>query len=488
MKGDLKKYLGIFLPLILIIAAPLALRDDEVVGAKDGDLRLDIISPHNEAIRREFGDAFSKWHEENYGKTVYINWLSPGGTSEIKRVLDSAFENAVKQGNEGVGIDLFFGGGVYDFSLQAEEGRFVPLEIFEEQPELFSDEVIPATQSGETYYPEDKVWLGVCLSSFGICYNLDSLARKGLSPPRTWSDLGDPRYRRGLALADPTKSGSAAKAFEMLVQQQIHEELATGKSREQACEDGWRAGMNLIQRIGANARYFTDSASKVPHDVAQGDAVAGMCIDFYGRSYNESLRREDGSSRIEFVSPVGGTSISVDPVAILKGAPHADLAQRFVRFLYTVEGQMLWNARPGAEFGPRKNALRRLPIRRDLYRQPYLEQMVDAEVMPYEAAGEFQYDPSLTGRHFSPLRLIIRAMCIDSHEEMKEAWEALVEADFPQEATEAFFNVEPVAYSEAIEVVRKTMKSKDNTAIMRMNNRLGRHFRENYQKAVELTR
>lgn len=488
MKGDWKKYLGVFLPMAAVIAAPMILRDDETVGASQANLRLEIITPHNEAIRREFGDAFSNWYEKQHGESVYLNWRTPGGTSEIKRVLDSAFKSAGKQGKEGIGLDLFFGGGVYDFSLQAAEGRFQRLDIFEQQPELFNSGIIPAKQSGEDYYPPDRDWLGVCLSSFGICYNLDSLVRRNLDPPKSWSDLSDPAYRQGIALADPTKSGSVAKAFEMLVQQQIHLELKAGKSREEACEIGWRNGMNLIQKIGANARYFTDDASKVPHDVAQGDAVAGMCIDFYGRSYNETLKKADGRSRIEFVSPVGGTSISVDPVAILKGAPHEELAQEFVRFLYTKKGQMLWNARPGDPLGPRSRALRRLPIRRDLYQEPYLSQMIDADVLPYEMADEFVYDASLTGSRFSALRLIIRVMCIDAHEEMKDAWEALIAAEFPKEASEKFFDVSPVGYQEALTKVRATMKSDDNVAVMRMTNELGKHFRENYEKAERLAK
>ncbi|MDG1071646.1 MAG: ABC transporter substrate-binding protein, partial [Akkermansiaceae bacterium] len=265
MRGNWKKYLGVFVPMAVVIAAPMILRDDETVGADAADLRLEVITPHNEAIRREFGDAFSKWYEAQTGKSVYVNWRQPGGTSEIKRVLDSAFTTAEANGREGIGLDVFMGGGVYDFSLQAREGRFQPLDIFEKQAELFESGVIPTKQSGENYYPPNKDWLGVCLSSFGICYNLDSLERLGMKAPTGWSDLGDPSYQKGIALADPTKSGSVAKAFEMLVQQHIHQELKAGKSREKACEEGWRKGMNLIQRIGANARYFTDGASKVPH-------------------------------------------------------------------------------------------------------------------------------------------------------------------------------------------------------------------------------
>ena len=78
MRGNWKKYLGVFVPMAVVIAAPMILRDDETVGAGAADLRLEVITPHNEAIRREFGDAFSKWYEKQTGKSVYVNWRQPG--------------------------------------------------------------------------------------------------------------------------------------------------------------------------------------------------------------------------------------------------------------------------------------------------------------------------------------------------------------------------------------------------------------------------
>ena len=474
MTTSWKKYLGVLVPLAAVVAAPLLLRDTEVEGAAPSELRLEIITPHNELIRREFGEAFAKWYQEKEGKSVYVNWRSPGGTSEIKRVLDTVFTAAEERGKEGVGIDLFFGGGVYDFSKQAKLERFAPL------PEKVFQYDILQTLSGETFYNSEKTWVGVCLSSFGICYNLDSLERRKLSPPRSWSDLGQPEYARGIALADPTKSGSVAKIFEMIVQEQMHQ----GGTRE----EGWVRGLNLIQRITANARYFTDASSKVPYDVAQGNSVAGMCIDFYGRNYNEGLKDEAGRSRLEFVTPIGGSSISVDPVAILRGAPHPEIAADFVSFLFTEQGQMLWNARPGAEFGPRQRALRRLPIRRDLYQEPYLSTMTDKEAMPYETADRFIYQRELTGHLFTPLRNIIRVMCIDSHEEMKAAWAALIKADFPAEALTVFYDVSPVNYELAGTEIRQTLKSGNKVDVVKMANRLGRHFRKNYQQVERMCR
>ena len=62
-------------------------------------------------------------------------------------------------------------------------------------------------------------------------------------------------------------------------------------SYQDAIEQGWIDGVRLMQRIGANARYFTDTSTKIPVDVSMGNAAAGLAIDFYGRyqSPDESI-------------------------------------------------------------------------------------------------------------------------------------------------------------------------------------------------------
>ncbi|MBK1831040.1 extracellular solute-binding protein [Verrucomicrobiaceae bacterium R5-34] len=485
------------LALVICVATPLLMSRKAGTGkitAENADRRITIITPHNETIRREFGEAFQAWWQEEHGETVYVNWLTPGGTSEIRKILDGRFAAAKKTGDTGVEIDIFFGGGDYEFRIQAEKDRFAKLDVFESHPEWFGEDALPQTFSGEIYYAEDHSWVGVCLSRFGICYNVDALRRRGLEPPETWEDLGDPKYFGGIALSDPNKSGSVARAFEMLIQQQMHEAAATAKvapgetpDRFQArvLNDGWDRGINLIQKIGANARYFTDSSTKIPHDVASGDAAAGMCVDFYGRTYEQMLMKEDGSSRLHWISPKGGTSMSVDPVAVLKGAPDPELAQAFVEFLVSEQGQVLWNARPGSPIGPRHHALRRMPVRRDVYTAENLQHFTDQE-NPYEMTGGFVYDRALTGKGFKALQFVIRVLCLDAHEELKEAWVKLTDAGMPERATKIFSDTTLVSYQNTMGDLRRQLSDGTKVETARMAVRLGKLFRKNYELAGEL--
>lgn len=483
------------LALLLLLAIPFLLRPPRE-SADKGRSVLVIISPHNEAVQFEFENAFRQWYKKNTGRDVDIDWRNLGGTSEIARYLDGSFQAADKAGLPGIGIDLFFGGGEYDHTRQGDKNHTVPCGVRERHPEWLNNAVIPDSFSGETFYDRDDRWYGCCLSGFGICYNEDSLENCGiLSPPAQWDDLADYRYFEHIALADPTKSGSINKAFEMLIQQQMISQLKTGgktagDAQKADLAEGWRCAFALIRRIGANARYFTDSAGKVTVDVAQGNAAAGMCIDFYGRFESETVERNESSERMKYVMPEGGSSISVDPISMLRGAPNRALAEQFIDFCLSVEGQLLWNTRIGRPGGPVRYSLRRLPIRRDLYSEKYLENMSDPEALPYENAGKFTYQAGWTFPFFNIIRDLIKTMCIDPHTELLCAWEAINEAGGPAACPQAiavFSALPPGAeYGPALEKSAEAITGKIEEA--RLMREWTIFFRDKYRKAAGLAK
>ncbi len=515
----------------LMTALPFLFRRPAAAGQwREGDPVLVVVTPHNEAIRQEFGQAFSAWHAQRFGRPVKVDWRAIGGTTEIMRflaseyigsmrawwerqgrawpaagaswMLDRSFDPARPPADADAGewarrrdlflafrtndspdaatarIDLFFGGGVYDQETAQRQGLTVPPWPEDAVPEgLFADaagrELIPVGNSGEIW--RGRAFFGTVLSTFGICYNPDRLRDLGIAtPPRAWSDLADPRYFGQVGITDPTKSGSVAKAFEMMIQQTCRESVRDAGFREadvaawesaiaaarlpagalppgvpsayqEAIARGWVNGINRVRLIGANARYFTDSAGKVPIDVGMGAAAAGIAIDFYGRFQAEYTRSADGTPRMVFVTPAGGSSVSADPISLLRGAANRELAVRFIRFCLGTEGQRLWNYRSGEPGGPVRYALRRLPIRRDFYpgedrafetaarehARHASDDLADPAVNPYRVAGAFTYQPRWTGAHFGIQRDLVRALCLDSGEELRAAWKRILEAGGP---------------------------------------------------------
>ncbi|MBB5349928.1 ABC-type Fe3+ transport system substrate-binding protein [Haloferula luteola] len=475
----IRRILPILVLLAVIVAAPLLLRrDTEVALSEEGADRLVVVTPHNESIRREFGEAFAAHWKAKTGRPLFIDWRSPAGGGEILRVLDAAFSAAKDLGKEGTEYDIFFGGGEKDFRKQADLGRLAKLEVFSRHPEWFADTAVPAEFTGQTFYDADHRWVGVCVSQFGILYNTDALAWIDVAPPTRWDDLRDPAYFGRLALADPTMSSSVMQSFEMMIQEQMQKVLREQGDSPEARQKGWENGMMLILNMGANARYFSDSSSKIPHDVALGDAAAGTTIDFYGRTMEEIVAH-DGHSRLKWIAPSGGTPVSVDPVGVFRGAPHGEVAQEFVEFCLSEAGQVLWNQRAGSPGGPQAQALRRLPVRRDLYTPDRLQRFSDPDAMPFERAGEFVYQPELTGAAFNALRIIIKSMCIAPHEELKRAWEARVVKGGEEPAS--LFVLGEIRYETVMKEWVPLVKGGDKIAISRKTTDLSRHFKEQYE-------
>jgi ABC-type glycerol-3-phosphate transport system substrate-binding protein len=321
------------------------------------------------------------------------------------------------------------------------------------------------------------------------------MAALGVPEPSSFPDLANPKFLGTVALADPSKSGSAAKAFEMIVQQQMAERLAAleteGASKAErdarAPREGWQSAMRLIRRIGANARYFTDSAAKIPLDVAAGDAAVGTCIDFYGRFQSESAA-PGGRSRMGFVMPRGGTSVGSDPIGLLRGAPHRELAYEFLDFVLSEAGQKIWNFKVGTPGGPERYALRRLPILPSLYAPAYAPLRSDPEERPYEQARSFTYRPAWTGPLFRVLAFLVRVMCVDTEDDLKAAYRALVERGFPPAATAAFDDVADVDYAAATGHVRAALASPDPRAEAVLANDLVTRLRARYRRVVALAR
>jgi ABC-type Fe3+ transport system substrate-binding protein len=527
----------LLIALLGVLVGPVLLRPKGAGLLHSDELSVVIITPHNESIRSEFGRAFEAWYLAKHGRRVHVDWRIPGGSSEITRYVDAEFIGAFQnywentlhrpwskvvetgfsnrkvelppdpakdteeqqarrtflESTVGCKLDLFFGGGAYDFQQASGKGQLVDCGILKTHPKLFGDGPgkIPKVVSGEPYWDPKGRWVGTVVSSFGICYNPEALQRLGITtPPRRWADLAAPAYFRAVALANPTQSSSVNRTFEMLIQQQILETIGNRKlspdEEKAAVREGWARGMRLLMKIGANARYFTDSSGKIPLDVEAGEAAAGMTIDFYGRFQSEAVRRPDGTSRLQYVNAEGGTSYGVDPIGLYRGAPHPELAREFIAFVLSPEAQKLWNWKVGTPGGPTHYALRRLPVLPALYAPEFQSLRSDPEVNPYELARTFAYHDQWTAPLFRQIAFLFRVMCIDSHEELQDAWSALQAAQFPADAMQVFEDVSAVDYAAANGTVREALG--DRIREVRLARELADHFRAQYAEAARMAR
>jgi ABC-type Fe3+ transport system substrate-binding protein len=440
----------VLVAFLFIVGTPLAIRFASERPGDDADdrasaARLIIVTPHVQQITTEFDELFARWHMDKYGSPVRLEVRRPGGTSEILKILEAQFTAAARNGKISVDpsgevvvergsidFDLMFGGGSYDHGRLKSGVRTrlpgsdadvtVPMSI----PAGFASEQLDTwfgtNEIGSGYlYDPDQFWIGTALSSFGIVYNREILAELGLSEPTTFEDLCDPRLAGWIALSDPRQSGSMTTSLDAILNFY-----------------GWDKGWRILMGMSANARSYTNMSTKPPIDVAQGEAAAGLAIDFYGRSQAQAVARPGESadeSRVGFSDPAGAVYIDADPASIMRGCAQPELAQRFIEFCLTEEAQALWQFHAtntetgrtnppgwdGQPMGPKAYELRRMPVRRSMY-ENHLSLFVD-HVTPFEVASRV---PSKGWR--SAIPVLMGAFGIDTGSEQREAWRAIKNA------------------------------------------------------------
>ena len=508
--------------LALIVGVPFLLKPGTERGAAapEGSRTLILVTPHVQQIRNEFAEAFDRWHRREHGEPVRIDWRTPGGTSEIIKQLQAQYAAAVKAGQyeiapDGtvampagtIGFDAMFGGGSYDHGRLKSAGPVIERDGSEgpvrislpmsepagidpaELERLFGPNSIGAQ---ELYDPE-QYWIGTALSSFGIVYNRDVFAKLGLDEPNGFEDLCDPALAGWIALADPRQSGSITTTFDSILS-----------------NFGWERGWRTLREMCANPRDFTNSSTKPPLDVSQGEAAAGLAIDFYGRGQAQSIvapGQDPASARVGYVDPAGSVYIDADPISILRGGPDGELARRFVRFCLTEEAQALWQfhagdadnpkAPDGTPMGPRASELRRLPVLRTMYER-YADEMID-RVDPFELAS----DTTPAGWR-SSIGVMMGAFAIDVADAQRDAWRALNAARSDPGFDRARLDeMERLFYAwpehempdgsrlpfdpENYRTIRNSWRDPANPDWQRLSEiRYTRFFRENYRRIVEL--
>ena len=400
----------------------------DAVTAQD---KLVIISPHWEGIQTEFSRAFKEWYENKVGRQVNLDWIDSGGTSSNFRFIESEFQRVP----EGIGLDLFFGGGTDNYLKLADRGLLIPYKLPTEQLHR-----IPQELFGIPVYDSEYQWYGTALSSFGIMYNEDLRQRLGLPEVKTWKDLTRPELIGRVGAADPRESGSAHMMYEIILQGY-----------------GWEKGFALITQLGANVRMFPAASSRIPRDVTSGQIIYGMAIDFY--AYGEIA--VVGADAIGYIVPPDAAVVGPDSIAILKGAPNLETAQQFIEFVLSDEGQKLWMLPNTDPEGPKEFELNRYSVIPLLYDELGKRCVVSN---PFQLnLTPIRYDAEKGGKRWDIVSDLIGALVIDPHKDLVDAWKTINKSrDVEKQEAAIRKLVElPITEEEAMQIAQNEWKKPD---------------------------
>ncbi len=349
-------------------------------GAKSSGV-VTIISPHTRAIQVEFGAMWKAQHPE-----TTLKWIDQGGTGDDLNFVRQQFSTKGADKSQGIGIDLFFGGGGETFTELESDGLLAPLP---------SDYGIPAELNGVPLRGKGNDWVAAALSGFGILYNKGIATRDQLPIPQSWEGLTDPKLQDRIELADPRHSGSAHTAYEIILQ-----------------SNGWDRGWKILTAMTGNARTFATNSGAPLQDVQTGEAVFCPAIDFYALS----AIKKAGGDKLGYLTPKGQYVVTADPIALLPGAPNAEGAKQFVQMVMSPAGQKLWYGAKGTPGGPKNDDLLRLPA------LPAAYKVGGAKGDPYAAKNSAKYDADKAASRRRALDDLIGSVLVDNLDAVKAAW------------------------------------------------------------------
>lgn len=283
---------------------------------------LTVYSPHpSDTI-----NLIVKEFQESTGITVEI---VAAGTGELLSRVESEKDNPL--------ADVFWGGGAESLASY--------VDYFE------SYEVANIDHIDAQYYDSENRWTGESPLPMVIMYNTNLVSEE--NAPTSWADVLKPEFKGQIAMADPTKSGSA---YTILLT------MMTAFGGDTA--SGWQFAKDFHANLDGK---ILSSSSNVYIGVADGEYALGLTLE------KEAIKYVLAGSPVKIVYPSEGTSAVPDAVAVIKGAKNLDNAKLFLDFVSSKETQEIM-----------ASELSRRPVRDDVEAPEGLDPLADIKLVDYD--------------------------------------------------------------------------------------------------------
>ncbi len=163
-------------------------------------------------------------------------------------------------------------------------------------------------------------WVGMDAWVAAVCYNTVEAKKHNLTPPKTWKDLTDAKYKGHVIMPNPNSSGTGFLDVSSWLQM-------FGE------EGGWKYMDDLHQNI---ARY-THSGSKPCKLAAAGEIPIGVSFAFRG------AKSKAAGAPLEIIVPEEGVGWDMEATAIVAGTSKMEAAKKLVDWSITKKANEMYN-------------------------------------------------------------------------------------------------------------------------------------------------
>ncbi len=243
------------------------------------------------------------------GNVVFYN----AGGSKLGKALTKAFNKH----HPDIAVDLISAGsGELLTKIKAEKGNprgdvvYFTMASFDSDPSYYESFKHPDhAMWPETAVGKDLKYYGFTDTIYTFILNTDEMNQA--DAPKTWKELGDPKFKGKIIMANPSLSGSAYNQLATFVQLY-----------------GW----DLVEKIVANA-VIVPKSRLVYSLVAKGEYPVGVTEET--KAYVEAAK---GFKTVS-IYPEDGMPLMGSAIGIIKNAPNMENAKLLATFINSKEGQ-----------------------------------------------------------------------------------------------------------------------------------------------------
>ncbi|AOT68715.1 ABC transporter substrate-binding protein [Geosporobacter ferrireducens] len=253
-------------------------------GALKGQITIYTSQP--EADIQALLESFNKVYPD-----IQANVFRSGTEEVVSKVLAEKEANAV----------------LADVLLVADAATFEGLKA----KELLMSYASPELKGiSSDFYDAENTYTGTKIITTGIIVNKEMIKE----PVESLADLMKERFKNNIIMPSPLYSGAAAYNLSVITRSQ-------------------GLGWEFYEALKGNQVTVEKGNGAVQKAVVAGEKGSGMIVDYM------AIRAKEEGAPVEFIYPKEGSLIITEPVAIIKGTKKEKLAQTFVDFILSEEGQ-----------------------------------------------------------------------------------------------------------------------------------------------------